>query len=164
MPKKAFLSRPKPAVVVRAEEQVERLKREVQGEIRRQGFSQRELSSALGLGDTYLGSLFRPARGREPVGLRVDTLLALLELLQIPPSAAFAALESDEAPRGPFERPFEVGPKGRAGKSEAIELSEADLDPPLEAIEDFLRRMRETMTELEQQAVSVRQRLSRRAP
>ena len=94
MPRKARQSAEKPKAVLAAEQDAERLKDELAGEIRRTGTSFREASLALGMNEAYLTNLFRKRDGRDPSGIRLDTVLALLDLLGLRPSEFFAAYEA----------------------------------------------------------------------
>ncbi len=54
-------------------------------EIRARGISQRQLARQLGYGWSYLANLFGTIKGRDPAHLRLDTMFALLALLDIEP-------------------------------------------------------------------------------
>ncbi len=72
---------------VEAAARAETIKAELRREIHGRRLSQRDLSRDLGYGDSYLANLFMSYQDREPVQLRLDTLLALVNLLGLDPGA-----------------------------------------------------------------------------
>lgn len=67
------------SAALRAEE----IKQALRAEIRQRGLSERDLADELGFGPTYLTNLFVTSPGRTPTALKLETLLALLEMLDI---------------------------------------------------------------------------------
>lgn len=85
--------------------QMEAVKQALRREIRRRGWRQRDLARQLGYSDSYLANLLGNIKGREPAGLRVDTLLALLQLLKLDPLEFLGAiLMLPAAPQGRVPR------------------------------------------------------------
>ena len=93
MPKKPAASRPKTPVQLRAERRFEWLKHELRREIRSRGLVELDLARELGLGKSLFSDLFAEARGGKSVALRVDTLLALLDLLGLEPAEFFRRVQ-----------------------------------------------------------------------
>ena len=70
---------------------VAQIKRALRGEIAAHGMREGEVSQLLGYSRTYLSNLFGPEDGqRGPTKLRVETLLATLDILDIDPLEFFS--------------------------------------------------------------------------
>ena len=100
MPRKP--GRPAKQLHVDAFAKMEAIKEELRLAIRASGLSEREIARQLGYGPAYLANLFGQAKSREPAGLRIDTCLALLEVLGIDARTFFDTtlrrLEQGEGP------------------------------------------------------------------
>ena len=147
MPGKARESKEKPAVLQEAEADVEWLKQELVGEIRRQGYSQREVSLALGMGPTYLANIFRGSGSREPAILRLDVFLAILKMLGLAPGAVLTSL--DEAHEGQPPSAFQSPLRAAAERSGSVRGARryADREHPSPQAEN-LRAVVEELEEL----------------
>jgi hypothetical protein len=94
--------------VQRAQAWAEAARQGLRRQIKLSPLRQGEVSRRLGMGEGYLANLFTTLQGRKPITLRLDLVLALLAILEIPPSRFFAELEAQGGWFGPAEEPAPV--------------------------------------------------------
>jgi transcriptional regulator with XRE-family HTH domain len=122
--------------------QMEAIKLALRREIRHRGLKQRDLARQLGYSDSYLANLLGNIKGRQPAGLRVDTLLALLSQLEIEPLEFLASVL--ELPAASHAAAY---PRSRASILELVGLFQQAQGVPEQKVERLagstLKLMRE---------------------
>lgn len=151
-------SSPSEALRLLATDRAAAVKTALLTEIRARGISQRQLARQLGYGWSYLANLFGTIKGRDPAHLRIDTMFALLALLDIEPLeflarvlGALPTTGSEAGPDGEGLNPAvlelkRVAVQAKSARDlEKVEVQQV-LDAALEVIADWTRVLTEGPT------------------